>query len=116
MVKRGDIVLIKYPFTDLSGSKVRPAVIVSPDDFINKNDDILCLFISSSIPDHALSTDYILENTSPFFSQTGLKVTSVFKCHKLALLNKSLVIRSLGNLHQNIMNEINNKLKLALGL
>ena len=116
MVKRGSIVLIKYPFTDLSSSKVRPAVIITPDEFLNKIDDILCLFISSSIPDQLLSTDFILENTNPYFSKTGLKVTSVFRTHKLALINKSLIQRVLGELNPDTMNQINVKLKIALGI
>ena len=34
IVKRGSIVLIKYPFSDLTGYKVRPAVIVMSDDLL----------------------------------------------------------------------------------
>ena len=48
-VKRGSIVLIRYPFTDLSSSKVRPALIITPNKLLSKLDDVLCLFISSSI-------------------------------------------------------------------
>ena len=34
IVKRGSIVLIRYPFTDLSGEKVRPAIILTPDSLL----------------------------------------------------------------------------------
>ena len=50
IVRRGSVILVRYPFTDLSGAKVRPAVILTPDKFLPRIDDVLCLFISSSMP------------------------------------------------------------------
>ncbi len=47
ILQRGDIVLVPFPFTDLSGQKLRPAVIISPDPV---GEDILLAFISSVIP------------------------------------------------------------------
>ena len=38
LVKRGSVVLVRYPFTDLTGSKVRPAVVLSPNSLLNKLD------------------------------------------------------------------------------
>jgi mRNA interferase MazF len=116
VVKRGSVVLVRYPFTDLTGVKVRPAVIMTPDEFISKLDDVICLFISSSIPEELLPTDLILETTYPSFSKTGLKYRSVFRAHKLALLQKSLVLRVLGEMDNSLMNEINRCLRIALGL
>ena len=47
MLSRGDIVLVPFPFTDLSEKKVRPAIIIS-----TKNDiDVSVAFISSVIPE-----------------------------------------------------------------
>ena len=117
-IKRGSIVLIRYPFTDLSGNKVRPAVILTPDNFIPKMDDILCLFISSVIPykKYLLPSDYIIDEKHSSFNDTGLKCTSVFRCHKIALLIKSLVIKHLGQLDNVIMSDINTHLCIALGI
>ena len=116
IVKRVSIVLIRYPFTDLTSFKVRPAIILTPDKLLNKIDEVLCLFISSSIPDELLETDFILERTHSSFSKTGLKYRSVLRAHKLALLHKSLVIRILGELENELMKEINKRLIIALGL
>lgn len=118
IVKRGSVVLIRYPFTDLSGLKVRPAVIVTPDQFLSRLDDVLCLFISSVVPekDELLPTDFILESEHPSFSKVGLKRRSVFRTHKLALLDKSLIVRVLGETDELLINEINHRLMIALGL
>jgi hypothetical protein len=61
VLKRGSIVLVRYPFTDLSGSKVRPALTLSPDDLLSQMDDALFRFISSIIPLNLLPTDLVLK-------------------------------------------------------
>jgi hypothetical protein len=42
--------LVRFPYTDLSGSKVRPAVILNADKYLAEADDVLCAFISSVLP------------------------------------------------------------------
>ncbi len=116
MVKRGSVVLIKYPFTDLSGTKVRPAIIITPDKYLHLIDDVLCLFVSSVMRDEALDTDYIIDTNNPHFPASGLKIKSVLRTHKLALLDKSLVVKELGEVHPEIMTEVDKCLRLALGL
>ena len=48
-MKRGTIVLTKFPFTDLSSDKRRPALIISRED--NQKDDVIVAFITSVLPD-----------------------------------------------------------------
>ena len=115
-VKRNSVVLIRYPFTDLTGVKVRPAVILTPDHLLNELEDVLCLFISSIMPEKLRPTDFILKSEHPLFSRTGLKQRSIFRAHKLALLHKSLIMRNLGEVDTKIMREIDQKLIIALGL
>ena len=93
IVKRGSVVLIRYPFTDLTGAKVRPALVVTPDHLLPRLEDVLCLFISSAMPDDLLPTDFVLDPRHPSFPTTGLKRRSVLRMHKLALLHKVLVLR-----------------------
>jgi mRNA-degrading endonuclease toxin of MazEF toxin-antitoxin module len=58
IVKRGSVVLIRYPFTDLTGAKVRPALVLTPDHLLSRLEDVLCLFISSAMPEELLPTDF----------------------------------------------------------
>ena len=116
VIRRGSVVLIRYPFTDLTGIKVRPAVVLTPDPLLNEIDEVLCLFISSTLPVYILPTDIILEPLHPSFKSTGLKHRSVLRTHKLALLHRSLVVRILGETDDALMKDINDKLRLALGL
>jgi mRNA interferase MazF len=116
VLKRSNVVLVRYPFTDLSGSKVRPALALTPDDLLAQMDDALFLFISSTIPLNLLPTDLVFKKGHPDFAQTGLHFDSTFRTHKLALLEKSLVLRHLGRVTDSLMQEIEAKLRLALGL
>src|SRR5437867_5343585 len=47
--KRGEIVLVPFPFTDLSSSKRRPALVVSSDWFNSSNQDLVLVAITSQI-------------------------------------------------------------------
>ena len=77
-MKRGDIVLIKFPFTDLTSTKVRPALIISNENYITTQNDVILTLITSNVskisPD-----DYFLDPNNPEFSKTGLKQASVFR-------------------------------------
>jgi mRNA interferase MazF len=116
IVKRGSVVLIRYPFTDLAGAKVRPALVLTPDHLLPRLEDVLCLFISSVMPGELLPTDFILDPRHASFLNTGLKRRSVLRMHKLALLHKALVLRVLGEGDPSLMHEVNQRLRLALGL
>ena len=105
MVK-GDIVLITFPFTDLSGSKLRPAAILA-----DSNLDITVCFITTQIQWQE-STDVLL-SPSP---SNGLKKQSLIRTSKIATLDKTLAKGLLGKLSQNDLTDLNNKLKLLLQL
>ncbi len=74
IVRRGSVVPVRYPFTDLSSIKVRPAVVVMPDQLMRKLDDVLCLFISSSMHAKLLSTDFVLEPNYPSFPRKWIGI------------------------------------------
>ncbi len=103
------IVLTKFPFTDLSSSKRRPAVIISK--VTDNEPDVIVAFISSVIPEASKESDFILETTHKDFKQTGLKKISVFKMDKLATLEKSIFAGELGVVSEDVYKEL--KLRLA---
>lgn len=112
-LKRGDIVLVPFPFTDLTSRKVRPAVVVSSDP---QGEDIIIAFISSVVPRSLTADEFLLASDNPDFSVTGLKKSSVFKMNKLLTISSSLVIRRLGSVHVTTLGKLSLLLKKALGL
>jgi len=113
-LKRGDIVLVPFPFTDLTAEKLRPAVIVSPDP---QELDLVIAFISSVVPPGEMAeTDFLLMSDHPDFSKTGLKKVSVFKLKKLLTIERTKLIRRLGRVSPTIQEELDRRLRSALGL
>lgn len=114
MFERGKIILVPFPFTNLSASKVRPALIIS--DPRHTDEDVSVLFITSRLVKKKSPMDYGLEPSDSHFQQTGLKVASLIKCNKVATLDKKIVLGELGSLHPANQKEIDKRIKLAFGL
>ena len=111
-MKRGDIVLVRFPFTDLSSSKLRPAVVIAPE---NSCGDVILAFVSSVIRD-TQDTDFVLSESDKDFSKSGLKKTSVFKMGKIATLSKDIVYGKMGSVSPRLQETLDEKLRRALWL
>ena len=116
VLNRGDIVLVPFPFTDLTSTKVRPAVVISSDSINRKSGDIIVAFISSVAPPQIETADFLITNSESDFKSTGLKTDSVFKMAKIATLSRSLMLRKIGEVSSRIRAELNERLKRALDL
>jgi len=114
MYKRGVIVLVPFPFTDLSSVKLRPALVVSSSRL--NQQDVIVLFISSVKNRRSTAVDLVITKDGRNFIQTGLKTESVFKCNKIATLDKCVVLGEIGFLPPDWMKKIDQRLKIALNL
>lgn len=85
----GTIVLARFPFTDLTGDKRRPALVVSDDN--DRRPDLIVCFITS-VP----RTGPDMASIQPT-SGTGLKVPSVVRFDKLATLERSVIAGKIGH-------------------
>jgi mRNA interferase MazF len=57
--KRGDVVLVPFPFTDLTSAKQRPALVVSADAFNSTRDDVLVAAITSQVPAQLAADEFM---------------------------------------------------------
>lgn len=113
MYERGKLVLVPFPFTDLSSQKIRPALIVSDSKQMDRN--VILLFVSSK--SYPLSKRRVrIKTTDYFFPQTGLKVTSTIHCDKIATLEKTIVLGEIGLLTSNVMKKISIALRSVMHL
>ena len=85
---KGDIVIIGFPFSDLSRTKKRPALIIS-NDTVNNTGDYLMVQVTSKIRNDSLSLPI---NKSDFVNGKELPLQSCIRLHKIFLLNESLII------------------------
>lgn len=86
----GDVVLVPFPFSDLSQSKVRPSVCLAD---AGRDDWVLCQVTSSPYGDPgAMPLD------APDFASGGLLVSSFARPGRLFTANAGLIVRSVGHL------------------
>lgn len=102
---KGKIVVIPFPFTDLSSIKRRPALILHETKY-----DVVVAYISSVMPPVTSPEDVLIPQNRSSFTSTGLINDSVIMLDKLATLEKSLIIRTLGEVDDDLKAEINPKL------
>jgi mRNA interferase MazF len=112
-LRRGDVVLTPFPFTDLQGASQRPALVVSQGVF---GQDIVLAAISSVTRGSRIATDCLVDITHPEFRQTGLRVASVVRVHKLVTVEISIITSRLGQIGSQLQAEIDKLLRLVLGV
>ncbi len=104
---RNDVVLLRYPFTDLSGSKIRPAIIVGVPDSLQ---DYFVVPLTSQT-NRLRADEFLLEE----WEAAGLNVESAAK-RGLATVHTSLLIKRVGQLHQDDVDTLNQSLTQWLDL
>jgi len=84
----GDVVLLRFPFTDGKGYKKRPAMVVAD----TQDGDVVLLRITGQIYD----SRYDIKLTD--WRKAGLKLPSVVRIHKIVTLNENLIDKKMGKI------------------
>jgi len=108
MFNKGSVILTPFPFTDLSGNKVRPAVVISHR---LAGDDVVVVFLTSQLKlkqSHLISIKPTQTN--------GLKGASKAVCSKIATLDKRIIVGEIGELSKTDTQKITKELKRILEL
>jgi len=113
-MKWGTVVLTPFPFSDLTTTKRHPAVIVSTVD--PQKNDVIVAFISSVIRAGLSKTDILVDTLEPDFKRTGLLKSSIVKADKLLTIDKQIIAGEIGELPDNLLEELNKKLKIVFEL
>jgi mRNA interferase MazF len=104
------IVLVPFPFDDFSASKVRPAVCLT--EKIGKFNHVVVAFITSKVSKNKSETDIEIEESE----ETGLKVNSTIRLHRLTTIPAELIKKQLGQIPTKKKTEIKHKLSLLFDL
>jgi len=106
---KGKIVLVSFPFTDLTAAKLRPALVIYEGE-----KDVVMAFISSKVPPELSEVDVLITKNHAGFRKAGLKADSVIKLDKIVTVLKDLIVGELGELDAELRQEVNQKLKRIL--
>ena len=92
--RRGDIVLVPFPFTDLSSTRKRPALVVSPDRFNERAQDVVLVAVTSQPSNsHVVALDEHDYVDGRLPRTSFVKVTKLFTTHPTLVLKKVCAIR-----------------------
>ena len=104
--EQGDIVLIPYPFTDLSGIKKRPVLVLSTKSYNSETEDFIVCGITSAIKDTRYSV--LIDNKS--LESGFIPKPSRIKVDKIFTLKQSLTIKKIGELKKEVMENVKKEL------
>ena len=109
--KRGDVVLVLFPFSDQTTTKKRPAVVVSSNLYNNASSDIVIMAITSKID----KTTDIGECLITDWQIAGLLKPSAIK-PAISTIEQNLILKKLGSLSSDDLSSAENALKKFLDL
>jgi mRNA-degrading endonuclease toxin of MazEF toxin-antitoxin module len=112
-MNRGDVVEVDWQYSDMTGGKVRPAVVVQADFLNGLIDDTILVQITSTrhgIP----GTEVVLDPTIE--TRSGLSRVCVASCINITTFDQLLVLRTIGTLSDQTMRQIEDCLKTVLGI
>ena len=116
-VNRGDVVLVDYLFSDRTGSKVRPCLVVQNDINNQRLDDTIVVAISSNIARGSSEpTQFVLHRSTHEGQQSGLLFDSAVQCENILTVDCQFVQRKIGTLPANSMAQMDDCLKSSLGI
>jgi mRNA interferase MazF len=100
---RGDIVVISFPFSDLSRTKTRPAMVLA----LPPGQDVILVQITSLFRPDSLSIDISKDD----FSEGSLPIDSFVRCGKIFTADRAIVLRKAGRLKQEKFTQIINRIR-----
>jgi mRNA interferase MazF len=111
--RRGEVVRVDWPYSDRTGSKVRPALVVQDDALNSLIADTVLVLISRT--QRAVGMTEVMIDPA-IETGCGLRYPSVVSCNNLLTLDQGLIVQSIGQVSATTMQQIDNRLKTALGL
>lgn len=104
MMKKGDIVLCQFPFTDGSDKKLRPALVISGADINSTQDVILVQITSSGVEDQycvPISKEELI---------TPIDKISIVRCNKIFVAHQNLIAKTVSSVKTSLYVKVEDKI------
>jgi mRNA interferase MazF len=113
---RGDVVIVRYPFSSGVGGKLRPALVVQCDRNNRRLTNVVLAAITTTTHRSGEQTQLLVEVGTSAGRQSGLMKDSVITCENLVTVAQSLVTRKIGSMPDDEMAQVNDCLKASLAI
>jgi len=104
MYYQGDVVLIPFPFTDQTGAKKRPALVISGSRMNNTSDIVLVQITKVQRADNYSIPISARDLTVP------LKFVSEIRCNKILVAEQSLIVHQISKVNQAVITQVVKKI------
>ena len=106
MTEQKDLLLVPFPFSDQSGRKVRPVIVISNNEFNSYSDDVIVVGVTSNIS----KDKYTINLTNNELDEGKLSTICCIKVENLLKLDKELIIKKIGKINKETLKKIIDKL------
>lgn len=100
--KQRDIVLTKFPFSNLADFKVRPVLVLSKNSYNRKYADVIVCAVTSNLEE----SEYGHTITTASLEEGHLKLTSKIRVDAIANIEQAIILKKIGCLKPALFNEV----------
>jgi mRNA interferase MazF len=116
MIRRGDVVLLDFPYSSGGGTKVRPALIVQNDRDNHRLTSTVVVQITSLTRRAIEPTQLLIEIATAEGQESGLRQDSVVNCANILTLDKAKVLRKIGRFPDSVIERVSVCLLAVFGI
>lgn len=116
MIRRGDVVVVDFPFTDAARSKVRPAVVVQNDRDNQRIRKTVIAMVTGNLRRRGDPSHLYIDPSDPDGMSSGLSFPSLVSCNNLFTVEQDAIRQVIGHLSGPLLLQLDGCLKAALGL
>jgi mRNA interferase MazF len=116
MTRRGDIVIVDFPFTDVAQAKARPAAVVQNDRDNQRLRKTVVAMITGNLRRSGDPSHLLIDPATADGALSGLHGPSLISCINLFTVEQGSVLRTIGHLTSTTLQKLGDCLKAALEL
>ena len=117
MLRRGDVVLVAFPYSDGSRGKIRPALVIQSDRNNNRlANTIIAMITGNTKRGGKEPTQFLIDPITPAGKTSGLLGRSAVKCENLFTIAQGDILRTLGRLSPQQMRKVDECVRAAVGV
>jgi mRNA interferase MazF len=116
MIRRGDVVVLDFPFPDTGQSKIRPALVVQNDRDNQKLRKTIIAMITSNLRRKGDPSHLFVDPNIPEGASSGLSFPSLVSCNNLFTIAQNSIQQVIGHLSDKLKQQLADCLKEALEL
>lgn len=102
MIEQRDLLLVPFPFSDQSGRKVRPVIVISNNDFNKYSEDLIVIGVTSNIS----KDKYTINLSNNNMDEGKLSVACCIKVENILKLDKELIIKKIGKIDKKTLKNV----------